>query len=129
MSSRPLDLQIFLNSLFIEANNIAAEKSINSPNAENSAMAADKKKKGSGKQKSDKNCTNCNKNGHTKECFVKGGGKEHEAPDWWKAKVAKKASGAGKDEPSANITKASDDIYTFLLNGLTDSQHPTNAKK
>jgi len=45
--------------------------------------------------------------GHTNDhCFAKGGGKEHEAPDWWKQKQEAKAKETKKSE-SANVSTAS----------------------
>lgn len=38
-------------------------------------------------------CTNCEQPGHTKQrCFAPGGGKEHEAPDWYIEKSRKKTA-------------------------------------
>ena len=76
-----------------------------------------KPKEGKGKwkdkyksQKNDVLCTNtpnCGRCGHTKDkCWEKGGGKEGQAPDWWKKSKDKKASANSaeaktdeKDEP------------------------------
>ena len=67
-------------------------------------MAANK---GKGKFKFDKLCNDCKKKGHMKEnCFAKGGGKESEAPEWWKKKFRKDeskgtaANAADKEEES-----------------------------
>ncbi|KAF8816597.1 hypothetical protein BYT27DRAFT_7076612 [Phlegmacium glaucopus] len=52
-------------------------------------------------QRESKRCSNCKKKGHTDDnCFEKGGGKEHKAPDWWKEKKKKSQATKGK---SANV--------------------------
>ena len=57
--------------------------------------------KGKGK-KSGPKCSNCKLKGHTNDnCFAKGGGKKHQAPDWWKQKQEAKAKETKKME-SAN---------------------------
>lgn len=125
-SGRPLELETLLNALYVEADNVQAEKNITSAASNsNSAMSAESNRKGKGrggkskKEKSDKHCDNCNKDGHTKEsCFAKGGGKEHDAPEWWKKKVAKKDSGSEKKE-KANANVADQEEYAFLVHGLT----------
>ncbi len=100
-----------------EANTIKLEANINKSHA---ALAAahgksnkgssengkGKDRKGKGK-KSGSKCTNCKLKGHTNDhCFAKGGGKEHEALDWWKQKQEAKAKETKKSE-SANAATAS----------------------
>src|SRR6266545_337686 len=64
-----------------------------------------KDKKGKGR-KSIYKCTNCKLRGHTSDnCFAKGGGKEHEAPEWWKQKQEARAKETKKTE-SANAAAA-----------------------
>src|SRR5258705_4830866 len=85
-----------------EANTIKLEANVNKSHA---ALAAahgksnkgssengkGKDRKGKGK-KSGSKCTNCKLKGHTDDhCFAKGGGKEHQALDWWKQKQEAKA--------------------------------------
>ena len=86
-----------------EATSIEIEDNINKSNAAMMASTS-KSKRGKGKDK-DKSksksskddivCTNlpnCGRKGHTKEqCYEEGGGKEGQAPDWWKKKKEKKA--------------------------------------
>jgi len=78
--------------------------------------------KGKGKEKSKggrsaKQCTNCKLRGHVKDkCFAKGGGQEHNTPDWWKEKLAKEK---GKDSVKESANAASRDSekgdnYAFL---------------
>ena len=103
-----------------EATSAEIEDTINKSNAAMMASSTNpKKEKGKGKDK-DKSksaksnvlCsnTNCGRRGHTKDqCWEKGGGKEGQAPDWWKKSVkGKKASAnvaenesAEKDEPAS----------------------------
>ena len=75
-----------------EANAIAIEDNINKSNAAMMAIEKGKGgKRGKGKvnpKREERKCSNpnCGKTGHVKEqCFAKGGGKEKEAPDWYKA--------------------------------------------
>jgi hypothetical protein len=95
-SGRTLSLHDLITFIYEEADNKAAEKNVDKAK-DNAAMAANKEK-GKSKSKSDKYCNNCKKKGHMKEnCFVKGGGKEGEAPDWWKKKF-------GKDESKTSFS-------------------------
>jgi hypothetical protein len=101
-----------------EANSVALEENINKSNE--AMIAATAKARGStskGKEKEKKDsprCSNpnCKKKGHTNDnCWEKGGGKESEAPDWWKklkekSEEKKKKSEKGK---TANATEKSDD--------------------
>ncbi|TFK38537.1 hypothetical protein BDQ12DRAFT_577994, partial [Crucibulum laeve] len=66
-------------------------------------------------------CENCKKKGHLKgDCFAKGGGKENEAPDWWKKKT-KSANVADKNE-------SDNKNYAFLVYGLSlDINKPNNS--
>ena len=85
-----------------EATSVELEDSINKSNAAMMALTSrdSKPEKGKGKgkdksksPKSDILCTNtpnCGRRGHTKDqCWEKGGGKEGQAPDWWKNKTSK----------------------------------------
>ena len=96
-----------------EATSVEIEDTINKSNAAMMASTSKPKRKGKDKDKSKKDdilCTNtnCGGRGHTKDqCWAKGGGKEGQAPDWWKnITKGKKASAnsaeketADKDEP------------------------------
>src|SRR5271168_3495880 len=95
-SGKTLSVHDLITFIYEEADNKAAEKNVDEAK-DNVAMAANKEK-GKGKNKSDKYCNNCKKKGHTKEsCFAKGGGKESEAPNWWKKKFQKDESKSTAD--------------------------------
>ena len=94
-----------------EANTIKLEASVNKSHA---ALAAahgkakgssegGKGKDGKGKgKKSGPKCTNCKLKGHTSDkCFAKGGGMEHQAPDWWKQKQEAKSKEPEKETANA----------------------------
>ena len=108
-SGKSLSVHDLIMFIYEEADNKAVEKNVDEAK-DNSAMAANREK-GKGKCKSDQKCTNCKKKGHTREnCFAKGGGKESEAPDWWKKKF-------GKDESkstAANAADADEEAVAFL---------------
>jgi len=119
-----------------EASTIKLEASVNKSHA---ALAAahrkfhkggsegskGKDKKGKGK-KSGPKCSNCKIKGHTDEnCFSKGEGKEHEAPDWWKQKQEAKAKETKKTE-SANSAAASSskcENHAYVTVGPSDFVH------
>ena len=108
-SGRNLSVHDLITFIYKEADNKAAEKNVDE--AKDNAVMAANKEKGKSKSRSDKYCNNCKKKGHTKEnCFVKGGGKEGEAPDWWKKKF-------GKDESkctAANAVEKEEENFAFL---------------
>jgi len=64
---------------------------------------------------------NCKMKGHTTEnCFVKGGGKEHQAPEWWKQKQKAKAKETKKE--SVNATAKSSfkhENHAYIMVGPT----------
>ncbi|KAF9537563.1 hypothetical protein CPC08DRAFT_824701 [Agrocybe pediades] len=68
---------------------------------------------GKGKAKSSKanlTCNNCKKKGHSESnCFAEGGGKEKEAPEWWKKKFGK-----DKGTVSANVAEQSEVNHSFI---------------
>jgi len=116
-----------------EANTIKLEASINKLHAA-LAAAHGKSNKGSsenGKGKDSKGkgkklvckCTNCKLKGHTSDkCFAKGGGMEHQAPDWWKQKQEAKAKETKKLE-SANAAAQSSskcENHAYVTVGPTD---------
>jgi hypothetical protein len=103
-----------------EATSVEIEDNINKSNAAMMASASKPKGKGKDKEKSNKSdvlCTNtpnCGRRGHTKDqCWEKGGGKEGQAPDWWKKKAKDKKASANSAE---NETKEKDepDDYAML---------------
>ena len=119
-----------------EANTIKLEASINKAHAALAAAHGKSNKgssggeKGKGKSKKSGNkCTNCKIKGHTSEnCFAKGGGKEHQAPDWWKQKQEAKGKETKKME-SANAAAESSskpENHAYLTVGLTDSVPPND---
>ena len=82
-----------------EANTVKLEADVNKSHAALAAAHGKANKGGTsesnrrggdqkGKSKrSGTKCSNCKLKGHTHEnCFAKGGGKEHQAPEWWKLK-------------------------------------------
>ena len=79
-----------------EANTVKLGVSINKAHAKSNRGSSDKGKGRDRKKakKSGLHCSNpnCKMKGHTTEnCFAKGGGKEHQAPEWWKQKQEAKA--------------------------------------
>jgi hypothetical protein len=105
-----------------EANSIALEDSINKSNA--AMMAATTKSRGGkGKDKSNKekrHCTNpnCGKDGHMKDqCFAKGGGKEKEAPEWFKKMSERKVTSASANaaEKTENDDSENYAMFTYDL--------------
>jgi hypothetical protein len=108
-----------------EANSIALEDSINKSNT--TMMAATMKSRGGkGKDKSNKEkChwtnPNCGKDGHTKDqCFAKGGGKEKEAPEWFKKMSERKVTSASAN--AAEKTKNDDsENYVMFTYDLPDN--------
>src|SRR6266481_9694597 len=93
-SEKPLTSSELIWHLTEEAASTAVEDNINKSNA---AMAAQqqcgkgKSKGGQSKSKDEQHCTNCSKDGHTKEqCWEKGGGKEGQGPRNWREKSKKK---------------------------------------
>ena len=105
-----------------EANSIVLEDSINKSNA--TMMAATTKSRGGkGKDKSNKekrHCTNpnCRKDGHTKDqCFAKGGGKEKEAPEWFKKMSERKvpSSSANAAEKTESDDSENHTMFTYDL--------------
>ncbi|KAF8804227.1 hypothetical protein BYT27DRAFT_7107843, partial [Phlegmacium glaucopus] len=113
-----------------EANSVALEESINKSNEVMiAATARARNPNWKGKEKSQresKQCSNCKKKGHTDDnCFEKGGGKEHEAPDWWKEKKKKSQATKGKSanvvNEKSNIVDDESDNYAMLTYNLPDN--------
>ena len=108
-SSKALSVHDLIAFIYEEADNKVAEKNVDEAK-DNAAMAANKEK-GKSKPKSDKYCNNCKKKGHTKKnCFMKGGGKASEAPDWWKKKFRKDESKG----TAANAANKEEENFAFL---------------
>ena len=74
-----------------EATSIEIEDNINKSNA--AMLATTSKSKGGKTSRNDRLCDNCGRKGHTSnQCFEKGGGKEGQAPEWWKKSRENKAN-------------------------------------
>ena len=123
-ANQTLTSDVLIQTILDEADNKAAEKNVDNAR-ENAAMLAGKGKKG-GKSKTkgdktDKKCGNCKKKGHTDEdCFAPGGGKEKEAPEWWKKKFGKGKEKESKGKsPAANVAEDkepnTEENYAFLI--------------
>jgi len=98
-----------------EASAISIEDSINKSNAAMTAASTGTKRGRKGKSKRDeKHCTNCDKPGHTKDqCYAPGGGKEKEAPEWYR-KRQKKEKEASSSANAAEKSETSDENYAML---------------
>ena len=88
---------------------------------EGKGKGKDKKSKDKG-PKSDAVCSNkiCSKISHTSgQCFKKGGGREGQAPEWWKKMKAKKDKKSG-----ANVaeTKSDNEPEDYAMLATTDDQ-------
>ncbi len=124
-TNQVLTSDVLIQAILDEADNKAAKKNIDDAR-ENVAMLAGRKGKKGGnsstkREKSDKKCGNCKKKGHTEDnCFALGGGKESEAPDWWKERFGKgkKSESKGKSS-SANVAEDkkpdAEEDYAFLI--------------
>jgi hypothetical protein len=108
-SGRTISVHDLIIFIYEEADNKAAEKNVDK--AKDNAVITTNKEQGKLKSKSDKYCNNCKKKGHMKEnCFAKDGGKEGEAPNWWKKNF-------GKDESkstAANAVEKEEENVAFL---------------
>jgi hypothetical protein len=88
-----------------EATSAEIEDSINKSNA--AMLTATSKAKG-GNSRSSKNdilCTNtnCGRRGHTKDqCWAKGGGREGQAPDWWKTGGKQASASIAESTPTSD---------------------------
>jgi len=104
-----------------EANSIALKDSINKSNATMMA-ATTKSREGKGKDKSNKekcHCTNpnCGKNSHTKDqCYAKGGGKEKEAPEWFKKMSERKVTSSSANTAEKTKSDNSENYAMFTYN-------------
>ena len=95
----------------------AAHGRANRGSSSNGGKGRDEKGKDKEK-KSVTRCTNCKLKGHTKEsCFSKGGGKEHEAPDWWKQKQAAKAKEPKKETANAAESSSKSENHAYIAMG------------
>ncbi|KAF5328063.1 hypothetical protein D9619_013649 [Psilocybe cf. subviscida] len=138
MTGKSLSVHDLITFVYEEADNKDAQKN-SDESKENAALAASHREskgngkqhdRGGGKSKSDrtsKKCTNCDKTGHEKpDCFSEGGGKEHEAPDWWKD--IQKARGKGKATAAHAAAYEEqddddDDEYSFLAYSVNVAGH------
>ena len=113
-----------------ESTSVEIEDSINKSNAAMMASTSkdskpkEGKRKGKDKSKSSKDdilCTNtpnCGRRGHTKDqCWEKGGGKEGQAPDWWKKKNSK---GDKNNANSAEDKSDEPEDYAMFASTLPD---------
>ena len=67
-------------------------------------------------------CDNCHRIGHSKEhCFAKGGGKEHEAPEWFKKLVNPNAKNTPKKNNNAATATSSQVPTTAYIEELPES--------
>ena len=126
----PISSDDLIWHLVEEANTAKLEASVNKAHAA-LATAHGKASRGSssggkgkdekGKEKDKKSttrCTNCKLKGHTKDsCFSKGGGKEHEAPDWWKQKQAAKAKEPKKETANAAESSSKSENHAYIVLG------------
>jgi hypothetical protein len=122
-----------------EASTIKLEASVNKAHA---ALAAAHGRAGKGPsadgskgkdkrgkdRKSATPCPNCKVKGHTREnCFSKGGGKEHEAPEWWKLKQAAKAKDPKKESASVAAESSSkSENHAYVAWGPKNFDPPTD---
>jgi hypothetical protein len=126
-ANQTLSSDVLIQAILEEADNKAAEKNVDDAR-ENAAMIAGQKgKKGHGrksrpkKDKSDLKCDNCNFSGHTSDkCFAPGGGREKEAPEWWKEKYGKGKQAKLKGKSlAANVAEDKEsnmeENYAFLI--------------
>ena len=59
-------------------------------------------------------CNNCGKKGHwVRDCWDKGGGKEGQAPQWWKGDKAKGSTGSTQ-QATENKPAADDFMFTTI---------------
>jgi len=116
-----------------EANTVKLEGSVNKAHAALTTAHAKSNRgssdKGKGRdreraKKSGLHChnPNCKMKGHTTEnCFAKGGGKEHQAPEWWKQKQEAKAKEMKKESANAAAKSLSKrENHTYVAVGPTD---------
>ena len=132
-AGKPLTSSELIWHLTEEAASTSIEDGINKSNA---AMVTQRKGKGKGKgnmssSKSDRHCTNCGADGHTKEhCWEKGGGEEGKAPDWWKSKAKGKKGEKKKGSSGANVAEKPEDDssenYAFLATRSTDDEEASS---
>ncbi|KAJ2936697.1 hypothetical protein H1R20_g406, partial [Candolleomyces eurysporus] len=88
-------------------------------------------KGGKKKKKAEYFCTICNINGHSKEhCYVEGGGKAHQAPEWYKKKQAECLAQEGKTSNTASTAttlktaNVLSTTYSCVTKGLSHSFSP-----
>jgi hypothetical protein len=118
---KPVALDALVSAIIEEAEMLYAEKKLDEQSKDSAMMASKGKGKRSGKfskeEKKKLKCDNCNFTEHTKDkCFAKGGGRENEAPDWWKEKFGKDKNSKGKTPTANAATEESIESanYSFL---------------
>ena len=127
-SGRKLTSSNLIWHLTEEANSLTLEDSINKSNAAMMAASSTTSSKGKGakgkgksKGKLKVHCSNpnCDKDSHTfDQCFAKGGGKEKEAPEWFKKLAARKVASASAHV--ADNGNDDDENYVMLTYSLPD---------
>ncbi len=123
---KPIALDALVSVIIEEAETLYAEKKLDEQSKDSAMMASKGKGNRNGKSKNEKKrlkCKNCKFTGHTKEkCFAKGGGREHEAPDWWKEKFGKDKNSKGKMLTANAATEESTESvnYSFLIDNVND---------
>ena len=61
-------------------------------------------------------CNNCGKKGHwVKDCWAKGGGKEGQAPKWWKGESAKSSTDSTDSTKQATENRGLADDFSFAV--------------
>ena len=121
---KPVALNVLVSVIIEKAKTLYAEKKLNEQSKDSALMASKGKgKKPSKEEKKKLKCDNCKFTRHTKDkCFAKGGGRENEAPDWWKEKFGKDKNSKGK-MPTANAAteESTESVnYLFLVDDVDD---------
>jgi len=115
-----------VNTIKLEANINKAHAALAVAHRKANKGSSEKGKGGKGKgKKSGLTCSNCKLKGHTHDnCFAKGGGKEHEAPDWWKQKQEAKSKLKETKKETANAATSSSSKcnknHAYITVGPTD---------
>jgi len=114
------------NTIKLEASVNKAHTALTTAHAKSNRGSLDKGKGRDRKRakKSGLHCSNpnCKMKGHTTEnCFTKGGGKEHQAPEWWKQKQEAKAKETKKESTNAAAESSSKHKnHAYIVVGPTD---------
>ena len=114
-SEKPLTSSELIWHLTEEATSTAVEDNINKSNAAMATQQQSQKGKGKGresKSKDERHCTNCSKDGHTKDqCWEKGGGKEGQGPcKWWEKSKKKDESNGSSNANTTNKAEMTENM-------------------